>query len=417
MTGCAPSHPTKKRSARRRAARGRRTTRPAHPPVPPTGRTRWPFVPSGEVRRRDHPSDLEVRRARRADRGHRQRRADQERRMARELPAPIMQIRSRPCAPQAELTATAGGETLDARQRVVPVGRRAGQDGAVEVAARTAEIGHRDVVGIEGAPATGQREGGIERGEVEHEAAQQRVGDVDVALPAGHQVLFGPHGIDNDGLTSHDRCTRVAPRRSRIARRRGAGPSVVRWAIGCSGQSSWSTPTVTPARSAAPANAPCSQSSWPLMATWSGWTRSSTRCGRMPRRPTAVHAAHLRVAPARPARSGAGGPRRRLRPRRATRRPRRRPVRNTRRRRPRAEAAEAADLLAAALDLWHGPAYGDCADVERVRAEARRLEERREGHGKPTPSPCSVPVGSTTRSPPPRPSSPPSRCAKAGGRC
>jgi predicted ATPase len=29
--------------------------------------------------------------------------------------------------------------------------------------------------------------------------------------------------------------------------------------------------------------------------------------------------------------------------------------------------------------LWHGPAYGDCADVERVRAEARRLEERRTG--------------------------------------
>ena len=44
-----------------------------------------------------------------------------------------------------------------------------------------------------------------------------------------------------------------------------------------------------------------------------------------------------------------------------------------------AGAAEAADLLAAALDLWHGPAYGDCADIERVRAEARRLEERRQG--------------------------------------
>ena len=45
----------------------------------------------------------------------------------------------------------------------------------------------------------------------------------------------------------------------------------------------------------------------------------------------------------------------------------------------RADPADAADLLAAALDLWHGPAYGDRADVERVRAEARRLEERRRG--------------------------------------
>ena len=45
----------------------------------------------------------------------------------------------------------------------------------------------------------------------------------------------------------------------------------------------------------------------------------------------------------------------------------------------RADPADAADLLAAALDLWHGPAYGDRADVERVRAEARRLEERCRG--------------------------------------
>ena len=43
------------------------------------------------------------------------------------------------------------------------------------------------------------------------------------------------------------------------------------------------------------------------------------------------------------------------------------------------DPADAADLLAAALDLWHGPAYGDRADVERVRAEARRLEERCRG--------------------------------------
>ena len=39
--------------------------------------------------------------------------------------------------------------------------------------------------------------------------------------------------------------------------------------------------------------------------------------------------------------------------------------------------AEAADLLAAALQLWKGPAFGDRADVDSVRAEARRLEERR----------------------------------------
>ena len=42
-----------------------------------------------------------------------------------------------------------------------------------------------------------------------------------------------------------------------------------------------------------------------------------------------------------------------------------------------AEPGEAADLLGAALDLWEGPAFGDRADVDRVRAEARRLEERR----------------------------------------
>src|SRR5687768_8680947 len=42
-----------------------------------------------------------------------------------------------------------------------------------------------------------------------------------------------------------------------------------------------------------------------------------------------------------------------------------------------AAAVDAAGLLAAALDLWKGPAFGDRADVERVRAEARRLEARR----------------------------------------
>ena len=31
---------------------------------------------------------------------------------------------------------------------------------------------------------------------------------------------------------------------------------------------------------------------------------------------------------------------------------------------------DAAGLLAAALDLWKGPAFGDRSDVERVRAEA-----------------------------------------------
>ena len=42
-----------------------------------------------------------------------------------------------------------------------------------------------------------------------------------------------------------------------------------------------------------------------------------------------------------------------------------------------ADTNDTVDLLLAALDLWKGPAFGDCADVEGVRAEARRLEERR----------------------------------------
>ena len=42
-----------------------------------------------------------------------------------------------------------------------------------------------------------------------------------------------------------------------------------------------------------------------------------------------------------------------------------------------ADAAEAVDLLGAALQLWEGPAFGDRADADGVRAEALRLEERR----------------------------------------
>jgi len=42
-----------------------------------------------------------------------------------------------------------------------------------------------------------------------------------------------------------------------------------------------------------------------------------------------------------------------------------------------ADAEQAVDLLLAALGLWKGRAFGDCADVAGVRAEARRLEERR----------------------------------------
>ncbi len=42
-----------------------------------------------------------------------------------------------------------------------------------------------------------------------------------------------------------------------------------------------------------------------------------------------------------------------------------------------AAPAVAAALLADALALWRGPAFGDRADVGPVRAEARRLEERR----------------------------------------
>jgi predicted ATPase/DNA-binding SARP family transcriptional activator len=38
---------------------------------------------------------------------------------------------------------------------------------------------------------------------------------------------------------------------------------------------------------------------------------------------------------------------------------------------------QAARLLTEALRLWRGPAFGDEADVEQVRAEARRLDERR----------------------------------------
>jgi predicted ATPase/DNA-binding SARP family transcriptional activator len=49
-----------------------------------------------------------------------------------------------------------------------------------------------------------------------------------------------------------------------------------------------------------------------------------------------------------------------------------------------AGAEEAAGFLAAALELWKGPAFGDRSDVERVRAEACRLDERhraaREAH-------------------------------------
>ena len=67
------------------------------------------------------------------------------------------------------------------------------QDRSVEVAARSTEIGHRDVVGIERPPAAGEREGGIERGVMEQVAAQQRVADGDVALPAGGQVLVDGH--------------------------------------------------------------------------------------------------------------------------------------------------------------------------------------------------------------------------------
>ena len=42
-----------------------------------------------------------------------------------------------------------------------------------------------------------------------------------------------------------------------------------------------------------------------------------------------------------------------------------------------ADAVEAVDLLGAALQLWEGPAFGDRADADGVRAEALRLEERR----------------------------------------
>ena len=47
----------------------------------------------------------------------------------------------------------------------------------------------------------------------------------------------------------------------------------------------------------------------------------------------------------------------------------------------RADGADAVTLLDAALALWHGPAFGEHADVESIAPEARRLEElRRRAH-------------------------------------
>jgi predicted ATPase/DNA-binding SARP family transcriptional activator len=297
--------------------------------------------------------------------------------MARELPAAIMQIGSRPGAPQAELTVTGGGETLDASKRVVPVGRWAHEDGAVEVATRTAEVGHRDVVGVEGAPAVGQREGGIECSEVEHDAAQQRVSDVEVALPAGHQVLFGPHAVDNDGPTSHDRCIRIAPHRTPIARCFDARRSVAHVGYRVLG----AVELVDAEGHARPIGSTSQRTLLAVLLAAHGdvvgldalveaiWLDAAPATALTTLR-TYVSRLRARLGPALVARGGgyaldipAG----------ALDSDRFEALVDAAQR---ADPADAVDLLAAALDLWHGPAYGDRADVERVRAEARRLDER-----------------------------------------
>ena len=101
---------------------------------------------------------------------------------------PRAEVGGGPGAPQVRLSASTAEKVLDSRHHRVPVGRRAQQHRAVEEATWSAEIGHRHVVGIQGPPATGEREGGVERGVVVQVAAQQRVVDGDVALPTGGQL-------------------------------------------------------------------------------------------------------------------------------------------------------------------------------------------------------------------------------------
>ena len=213
---------------------------------------------------------------------------------------------------------------------------------------------------------------------VEQEATQERVAHGHVALPSGREPLSDGHATTlTTAIAARSHADRSASQIRRSARR--AGRSVAPCAFVCSGPSSWSTPMVTPAPSAAPISARCSRSCsrpagevvtidalvdalWGDSAPASAVSTLRTYVSRLRR--------HLGTALA--SRGGgfaldvaAGAARRRtLRDPRGCRRSRRTPT-------------DSADMLAAALDLWKGAAFGDRADVERVRAEARRLEERR----------------------------------------
>ena len=134
----------------------------------------------------------------------------------------ITEIGRRPSAPQVGLTAAAAEEATDPGHHVVPVRGRGEQDGSVEEATRSTQIGHRDIIGIERPPAAGEREGGIERGVMEQIAPQHRVAHGDVALPAGGQVLADGHDTTvttvvagrshADRTASHDRRPAPEPR-------------------------------------------------------------------------------------------------------------------------------------------------------------------------------------------------------------
>ena len=149
-------------------------------------------LPVGEVGGGPHRAAFDLRR-RGCQRVGRPGWPDEQRRMARQPPAVTAQVGRGPRAPQVGLTAAATEEPLDPGQHRVPIGRRREQDRAVEVAARSTEIGHRHVIAVQRPAAAGERERGIERGVVEQVATQQRVADGDVALPSGREPLSDGH--------------------------------------------------------------------------------------------------------------------------------------------------------------------------------------------------------------------------------